>query len=167
MLFFMKISWKGLEFGGNPNRILAIDVGGTQDILLYEEGEVMENCVQMILLPTRLIAAKIAAATVRKKAIFLSGNTMGGGPCAWAVEEHLRAGMKVYATETAALTFHDNLDKVRKSGIRIIDRPPKGFVEIPLRDVDLPALRKALKPFQVSLPKAFAVAVQDHGFYPG
>jgi len=127
----------------------------------------MENCVQMILpSPTRLVAGKIAAATARKKAIFLSGNTMGGGPCAWAVADHLRAGMKVYATETAALTLHDNLDQIRKSGVRITDHPPKGIVEIPLRDVDLPALRKALKPFQVSLPKAFAVAVQDHGFNP-
>ena len=151
-----------------PNRILAIDVGsGTQDILLYEEGKAMENCVQMVLpSPTRLVARKIAAATVQRKNIFLSGNTMGGGPCSWAVEEHLRAGRKVYATEPAALTLHDNLDGVRKSGVRITDHPPKGAVEIPLRDVDLPALRKALKPFQISLPKAFAVAVQDHGFNP-
>jgi uncharacterized protein (DUF1786 family) len=151
-----------------PQKILAIDVGsGTQDILLYEEGKAMENCVQMVLpSPTRLVARKIAAATVQRKNIFLSGNTMGGGPCSWAVEEHLRAGMKVYATEPAALTLHDNLDGVRKSGVRITDHPPKGAVEIPLRDVDLPALRKALKPFQISLPKAFAVAVQDHGFNP-
>jgi uncharacterized protein (DUF1786 family) len=151
-----------------PQKILAIDVGsGTQDILLYEEGKPMENCVQMVLpSPTRLVAQKIAAATDQGKNIFLSGNTMGGGPCSWAVEKHLQAGMKVYATEPAALTLHDNLDGVRKSGVRIIDHPPKGTMEIPLRDVDLPALRKALKPFQISLPKAFAVAVQDHGFSP-
>ena len=151
-----------------PQRILAMDIGsGTQDILLYEEGKPMENCVQMILpSPTRLVAQKIGAATVRKKAIFLSGSTMGGGPCSWAVAEHLRAGMKVYATETAALTLHDNLEKVRKSGVRIAGYPPKGVVKVHLGDVDLPALRRALKPFQVSLPRDFAVAVQDHGFHP-
>jgi uncharacterized protein (DUF1786 family) len=151
-----------------PNRILAIDVGsGTQDILLYEEGEPMENCVQMVLpSPTRLVAQKIAAATVLRKSIFLSGNTMGGGPNSWAVEEHLRKGLKVYATETAALSFHDNLDQVRKSGVGITDHPPKRALKIPLRDVDLPALRKAFKPFQISLPPAFAVALQDHGFNP-
>ena len=65
-----------------PQRILAIDVGsGTQDILLYEAGKPMENCVQMVLpSPTRLAAQKIGAATALKKSIFLSGNTMGGGP---------------------------------------------------------------------------------------
>lgn len=153
---------------GVPPKILAMDIGGgTQDILFYEEGKPPENCVQMVLpSPTILVARKIAAATVRRKDIFLSGNTMGGGPCSWAVEVHLRAGLKVYATETAALTFHDNLEGVRKSGVRIIDHPPKGAVEIPLRDVHLPDLRKALKPFQISLPQAFAVAVQDHGFNP-
>jgi uncharacterized protein (DUF1786 family) len=151
-----------------PQRILAMDIGGgTQDILFYEEGKPPENCVQMILpSPTRLVAQRIAAATARIKNIFLSGNTMGGGPCSWAVVEHLRAGLKVYATEAAALTLHDNLDGVRKSGVRITDHPPKGAVEIALRDVHLPALRKALKPFQISLPQAFAVAVQDHGFNP-
>jgi uncharacterized protein (DUF1786 family) len=151
-----------------PQRILAMDIGGgTQDILLYEEGKPPENCVQMVLpSPTQLAARKIAAATALKKNIFLSGNTMGGGPCSWAVEKHLRAGLKVYATETAALTLHDNLDGVRKSGVRITDHPPKGAVEIPLRDVHLPALRRAFKPFQISLPQAFAVAVQDHGFNP-
>ena len=151
-----------------PRKILAIDVGsGTQDILLYEEGKAMENCVQMVLpSPTRLVAQKIAAATAVKKSIFLSGNTMGGGPCSWAAEEHLRAGLKVYATETAALTFSDNLEEVRKRGIRMTNHPPRGVVGIPLRDVDLPALQRALRPFQISLPKTFAVAVQDHGFNP-
>jgi len=151
-----------------PQRILAIDVGsGTQDILLYEEGKAMENCVQMVLpSPTRLVAQKIAAATALKKSIFLSGNTMGGGPCSWAAGEHLRAGLKVYATETAALTFSDNLEEVRRQGIQITNRPSRGAIKIPLRDVDLPALRRALRPFQISLPEAFAIAVQDHGFNP-
>ena len=31
----------------SPQGILAIDIGsGTQDVLLYEEGKPMENCVQ-------------------------------------------------------------------------------------------------------------------------
>jgi uncharacterized protein (DUF1786 family) len=151
-----------------PENILAIDIGsGTQDILLYEEGKPMENCVQMVLpSPTGIVARKISGATALEKSIFLSGNTMGGGPCSWALEKHLRAGLKVYATELAALTLSDNLDEVRRLGVRITDRPPRGAVEISLRDVDLHALRKALKPFQISLPKAFAVAVQDHGFNP-
>ena len=152
-----------------PRRILAIDVGsGTQDILLYEEGKAVENCVQMVLpSPTRLVAQRIAAATAAQKSLFLSGSTMGGGPCSWAAEEHLRAGLKIYATETAALTFSDNLEEVRKRGIQVAGRPPRGVARIVLRDVDLPALRNSLRPFQVALPETFAVAVQDHGFSPG
>ena len=151
-----------------PKQILAIDIGsGTQDILIYEEGKPIENCVQMILpSPTRLVAQQISQATASKKNIFLFGNLMGGGPCSWAVQEHLQSGRKVYATELAALTFHDHLDEIRKRGILITKKPPRGALRIRLRDVDLPALRKALKPFQVNLPLHSALAVQDHGFNP-
>jgi uncharacterized protein (DUF1786 family) len=150
-------------------RILAIDVGsGTQDILLYEEGKPMENCVQMVLpSPTRLVAEEIAAATAARKSLFLCGTTMGGGPNSWALEEHLRKGLKVYSTEAAALSFHDNLEEVRKRGVKITAQGPKGAIKIPLRDIDLTALRQSLKPFRIALPEAFAVAVQDHGFNPG
>ncbi|MBI5966272.1 MAG: pyruvate formate lyase-activating protein [Deltaproteobacteria bacterium] len=151
-----------------PKKILAIDIGGgTQDILVYEEGKPMENCVQMILpSPTQIIAQQISQATAGRKNIFVTGNTMGGGPCSWAVENHLKSGLKVYATELAALTFHDNLDEVRRWGIKITNRPPKGAHAIHLRDVDLASLRKALRPFQVNLPETYAIAVQDHGFNP-
>ncbi len=151
-----------------PENILAIDVGsGTQDILLYEEGKPVENCVQMVLpSPTRIVARRISAATKAKKDLFLSGNTMGGGPCSLAVESHLKAGLKVYATELAALTFHDDLKEVEKKGVRVTNRPPEGAREIRLADVDLAALRKTMKLFGVQFPSALAVAVQDHGFNP-
>ena len=151
-----------------PQKILAIDIGGgTQDILLYEEGKPMENCVQMILpSPTRIVAQKILKATAAGKNIFLAGNTMGGGSCSWAAEKHLQAGLKVYATELAALTLHDNLNEVQRRGVRITTRPPRDVQTIYLRDVDLPSLKKTLKPFQVSLPQTCAIAVQDQGGGP-
>lgn len=151
-----------------PPKILAIDVGGgTQDILLYEEGKAIENCVQMILpSPTQIVARQIEKVTASRQDLFLSGNTMGGGPCAWAVAEHIQAGFKVYATERAALTLNDNLQEVRKQGIEIVHRAPRGAREVRLGDVDLTALRRALHPFGVSLPSRFAIAVQDHGFNP-
>jgi uncharacterized protein (DUF1786 family) len=160
---------KGSRSMAVPQKILAIDIGGgTQDVLIYEEGKPMENCVQMVLpSPTRIIAQKIFQATASRTNVFLSGNTMGGGPCFSAVEKHLRSGLKVYATKLAALTFQDNLDKVREWGIGITNRPPKDTKEIHLGDVDLPSFRKALRPFGVSFPSAYAVAVQDHGFNPG
>jgi uncharacterized protein (DUF1786 family) len=152
-----------------PKKILAIDVGsGTQDILLYEEGKPMENCVKMILpSPTRIVAQKIFKATAAGKNIFLTGNTMGGGPSTMAVAKHLQSGLKVYATELAALTFHDNLDEIRRRGVQITKRPPLGTLSIHLSDVDLVSLRKALRPFQVNFPQSYAIAVQDHGFNPG
>ncbi len=152
-----------------PQKILAMDIGsGTQDILIYEEGTPVENCVQMVLpSPTRIVAQEIVRATRRRQDIFLSGNLMGGGPSTRAAENHLRAGFKVYATEIAALTFRDNLDEVRAQGVRITRKPAKGAKEIRLRDVDWPSLKRALKPFGIPLPPSpWAIAVQDHGFSP-
>jgi uncharacterized protein (DUF1786 family) len=162
------VSLKAARSMGVPRKILAIDIGsGTQDILVHEEGKPVENCIQMVLpSPTQIVAQKIHRATHRRKNIFLSGNTMGGGPCSWAVESHLQEGLKVYATELAALTFLDNLDKVRERGIKITPHPPRGVTEIQLGDVDLRSLGKALRPFGLTLPSAYAVAVQDHGFNP-
>ena len=45
---------------------------------------------------------------------------MGGGPSAFAIRDHLDAGFPVYATEQAALTIHDNPEKVKAFGIRIV-----------------------------------------------
>ncbi|MCX5909093.1 MAG: DUF1786 domain-containing protein [Deltaproteobacteria bacterium] len=151
-----------------PQSILAIDIGGgTQDILIYEEGKPMENCAQMVLpSPTRIIAQKISQATNAGKNIFLTGNTMGGGPSTGAVLDHLHAGLKVYATELAALTLGDNLDRVRRWGIQITSLPPKKSAVIELHDVDPAPLRHTLKLYGLRLPKAKAIAVQDHGFQP-
>ena len=46
-------------------RILAVDIGaGTQDILLYEDGIPVENCVKLVLPSgTKQVAGKIARAT--------------------------------------------------------------------------------------------------------
>jgi len=152
----------------SPQGILAIDIGsGTQDVLLYEEGKPMENCVQLILpSPTQLVSARIAKATAAGKDIFLFGNTMGGGPCSWAMEKHLQAGLKVFATKPAALTFHDNLEEVKGRGVKVSGRRPKGAVPIRMGDVQLDLLSKSLAPFDILLPQSLAVAVQDHGFNP-
>ncbi len=106
--------------------ILAIDVGaGTQDILLYEEGKSVENCVQLILpSPTVVFARRIARATSARLPIFLTGNLMGGGALNWAVHAHLAAGLPVYATALAATTLHDDLAQVARMGVRLIEEQP-------------------------------------------
>ncbi len=152
-------------------RILAIDVGtGTQDILVLEAGTVIENAVQLIMpSPTALLAERVKQATTDRVDLVLTGVTMGGGPDHWAVEAHLRAGLKVYATPDAARTFDDDLERVSAMGVRVVDAPDgaSGARRLELRDFYLAELMQALRAFGVSTAfDAVAVAVFDHGAAP-
>lgn len=160
------------------NDILAIDIGGgTQDILLYQEGKPIENCFKLVLpTPTVLVANKIREVTRQGKGLLLTGRLMGGGACVKAVKEHLTKGLSIYAVPSAAKTISDNLDSVMAMGINIIeneealrgsyqDKTDKhvDFSEVTMGDMDLHTLSEALKPYGISLPSTVAVAVQDHG----
>jgi uncharacterized protein (DUF1786 family) len=151
----------------NPDRILAIDVGaGTQDILLWEAGQPMENNVKLVLPSwTTILARRVKRATQDGRPLFLTGNLMGGGPVVSAMKRHLRAGLPVTVTPRAALTVRDNLVQVRERGYTIAEEPPDlpGLLTLRTRDVDLEALMGALAPFGVVVPDTVAVAVQDHG----
>jgi uncharacterized protein (DUF1786 family) len=152
-------------------RILAIDVGtGTQDVLVFEAGTLIENAVQLIMpSPTALVAERVKVATADRVDLLLTGVTMGGGPDHWAVEAHLRAGLKVYATADAARTFDDDLERVTSMGIRIVDGPNATGAarRLELRDVYTAELMTALGAFGVSTAfDAVAVAVFDHGAAP-
>ncbi|MDP9264697.1 MAG: DUF1786 domain-containing protein [Chloroflexota bacterium] len=149
-------------------RVLAIDIGaGTMDTLLYDPSEPMENAVQLVLPSATAIAGKrIAAARERGRDVFLHGNLMGGYHTTNAVWRHLEAGLRVYATELAARTVHDDLDLLRRRGVRVVEDTPDGAVPIEFRDLDLPRLAAALAPYDVTLPPTVAVAAQDHGFSP-
>lgn len=152
-------------------QILAIDVGmGTQDILLYDSKLRIENCVKMVL-PSRtnIVAKKIMAATKKRRDIVLLGRVMGGGPCSSAVKKHIAAGLRVYSTEEAAKTLHDNLERVIELGVRMIgEEEARGMeaIKIEMKDLDLYSLEEAFALFGLDLPRNFAVAVQDHGYAP-
>jgi uncharacterized protein (DUF1786 family) len=152
-------------------RILAIDVGtGTQDVLVFEAGTLVENAAQLIMpSPTALVAQRVREATADRVDLVLTGVTMGGGPNHWAVEAHLKAGLRVYATENAARTFDDDLERVTAMGIRIVDGPNGAgdARRLELRDVYTAELMTALGAFGVSTAfDAVAVAVFDHGAAP-
>lgn len=154
-------------------RILAVDIGtGTQDILLFDAGTVIENAVQMIMpSPTMLVAEQVKQATLDRAAIVLTGVTMGGGPAHWAVEAHLREGLGVYATPDAARTFDDDLARVEAMGVRVVDdgeiAPAAKARRLELRDFDFEAVASALTAFGVKADvDAVAVAVFDHGAAP-
>jgi uncharacterized protein (DUF1786 family) len=154
-------------------KILAVDVGtGTQDILLFDTDEEIENCLQMVMpSPTVLVAKAIRQATAAGRPILLGGVMMGGGPCAWAAEGHLRAGHTVYATPEAARTFNDDLSEVERIGVKVVAEREanklKDVVCLEMRDFDYEAIARAFASFGVSLrPDALAIAVFDHGNAP-
>ncbi len=148
--------------------LLAIDVGkGTQDILVYEPGRAIENAVQLVLpAPTAIVAARIQEAMENGEDIFLHGHCMGGGSSVAAIARHLRAGLKVYATEAAARTIHDNPARVREMGIQVVDHPPTNAVAIHTADFMEPELRATFETFGIRYPEHQAFAVQDHGYSP-
>src|SRR5437868_13617888 len=140
-------------------RVLCIDVGtGTQDILLYDSSQEMENCVQMVLpSPTEIVARRVSAATAARHTLLLRGVTMGGGPGAWAVEAHVKEGLPVYATPDAARTFDDELERVAAMGVRVVDADELETLWeqlgsdkatlIEMQDVDLAAIDDTLRAF--------------------
>ncbi|MBI4496384.1 MAG: pyruvate formate lyase-activating protein [Chloroflexi bacterium] len=156
-------------------RILALDIGtGTQDILLFDSSRNIENCPKLVMpSATSIIAGRVEAATARRDAIVLSGVVMGGGPCSWAVERHLKAGLPVYATPEAARTFDDHLENVERMGVTVVGEDEaqnlvgEGVTRIEMKDLDLAAVGRALEAFGVE-PRydGVAVAVFDHGAAP-
>ncbi len=148
--------------------LLAVDVGaGTQDILLYREDVPLEGSTKMVLpSPTVIVAERINRARLEGKDVFLRGPTMGGGASTAAIRWHLSAGLKVYATSTAAATINDNLERVAALGVKIQEDAPSSAVVIETGDLDIPALTQAFGLFDLELPREIAVAVQDHGFSP-
>lgn len=153
-------------------RILAVDIGtGTQDILLFDSSGPVENSPKLVLpSPTAIAAARIRRATASRRPVIVTGTIAGGGPCSWAIEEHLRAGLPAFATPDAARTFDDDLERVRELGITIVsdDEAVRLHAEtVTLRDLDLDAIRTALAAFEV--PTTFdgiAVGCLDHGEAP-
>jgi uncharacterized protein (DUF1786 family) len=103
-------------------KILAVDIGtGTQDIYLFDSRIDIENGFKLVLpSPTMMVYRKIKNLTRQQRPILLTGVPMGGGPCQWAAEEHVKAGFLVYATPSAAYTFNDDLSAVQSMGIQII-----------------------------------------------
>lgn len=156
--------------------ILAVDIGtGTQDILLFDSQRDVENCLKMVMpSPTVRLAQAVRAATARGDNLVLTGVLMGGGPCAWAVGDHLKAGCRVFATPSAARTFNDDLAAVADMGITLVSddearRMNGPLAKLRMADFDYRAIAEAFARFDVNLDRdldALAIAVFDHGNAP-
>ncbi|HII06108.1 MAG TPA: DUF1786 domain-containing protein [Methanotrichaceae archaeon] len=148
--------------------LLAVDVGaGTQDILLCEEGVPIENSAKMVMPSQTVIVGKwIDRARLRGRDVFLVGTTMGGGASGRAAKRQIEAGLRVFATPKAALTFNDDLERVKKMGVVITeDAPPEAEV-VEMADIDLPGIKETFERFGIDMPKDAVFAVQDHGYSP-
>jgi uncharacterized protein (DUF1786 family) len=96
---------------------------------------------------------------------------MGGGPCHWALEAHLKAGHAAYATPEAARTFDDDLEVVAGMGVQVVTnheaRRLAGVERVEMRDLDLQAIRAALAAFEVDTQfDGLALGCLDHGASP-
>jgi uncharacterized protein (DUF1786 family) len=166
------------------DRVLAVDVGlGTADILLTLPGEPLENAVRLVVPSrTQVVAREIAAATAAGATVVFHGPVMGGGASGAAMKRHLAAGLRFVAGESAALTFADDLERVRARGVEVVsdaeaaamaaeaadDRLSAGGpVDVRSGDLDPDGLRAVLERLGVD-PRcdAVCVAAQDHGFSP-
>jgi len=154
-------------------KILALDIGtGTQDILLFDSGKTVENCIKMVMpAPTVIAARRIRDVTAAGKTLVLMGVNMGGGPVADALRSHLQAGLRVYATPEAAETFDDDMRVVQEMGVVLANEKDLERMDaaqkVELKDLDLAMVAKALAAFDVSPDwDALAVAVFDHGKAP-
>ena len=154
-------------------KILAVDMGtGTQDILLFDSAQPVENSVKMVMpSATQVAAGRIRRATAAGRALLLTGVIQGGGPCSWALEDHLKGGHAAYATPEAAKTFDDDLEQVERMGVRVVSDAEAGALgdvdRVELRDLDLEAIRAALAAFDVSPAfDGIALGCLDHGASP-
>ncbi|MCZ7570751.1 MAG: DUF1786 domain-containing protein [Ardenticatenaceae bacterium] len=162
-------------------QILAVDVGtGTQDILLFDTEKEPENAFKLVMpSPTVLVGRRVEAATRAGQRLLLTGVTMGGGPSAWAVERHKKAGLTTFATPDAARTFNDDLEAVQRDLDVIIVGDDEAaalacqedVAHVAMRDFDIEAIRGAFSAFEVPLDldparTLLAVAVFDHGNAP-
>jgi uncharacterized protein (DUF1786 family) len=111
-------------------------------------------------------------ATQAGEDLLLTGVTMGGGPCAWAASDHLKASYQVFATPKTARTFNDDLEEVAAMGVQIVNDDEvsslAGVRHLQMLDFDYEALGRAFGAFGVDLGRTdvLAVAVFDHGNAP-
>jgi uncharacterized protein (DUF1786 family) len=148
-------------------KILAIDIGaGTQDILLFDPRQKIENCISLVLpTPSRFIAEKLK--TIEGH-VYIHGDTIGGGSLGRVIVHHLRKGYRVVMEESAAYSIRNDLDEVKSMGIEVGKKPKiDDFQEIAIREIDLRLFEEFLSNFGEGLKvDVIAIAVQDHGVSP-
>jgi uncharacterized protein (DUF1786 family) len=149
---------------------LALDIGaGTMDVLLYDDQELIENSLKMVMpSPTRFYANKVRYHTKKGNDIAIRGFTIGGGQLTSAIKNHTHKN-NVYMTPIAAYSLRNDLDEVREMGVKIIDESHDiGGETIFLNEIKLNQIEMFLKCFSETLMDVdlVAISVKDHGASP-
>lgn len=148
--------------------VLCLDIGsGTQDVLLARPGFEPENWPKFIIpAPARFIAQKIRNLREAKCSVWLYGHNMGGG-FVKALKEHMKAGLGVAISTSAAHAIHDNIDFVKDMGIHICENAPDKYVPVYLSDFSPQYWEGFLSLAGLPMPNKVVIAAQDHGYSLG
>jgi uncharacterized protein (DUF1786 family) len=152
-------------------KILAIDIGsGTQDILFYDDNDMIENSIKLVFPSPPVIVSKIIKKSNTN--LYFDGDIMGGGKIKNHIINHIEKGYKVAMEKQAAKTIKDDLKVVEAIGVELVDegsyKNDSKFVDyskITLKDVDIDELSLTIAKYDLDFSFDYiAVAVQDHGF---
>jgi len=155
------------QFLRQTGPVLCLDIGsGTQDALLARPGLECENWPRFVLpSPARLVAKRIRELTQLRRSLWLYGDNMGGG-FGRALQEHLAAGLAVWATPAAAAAIHDNMDVVLHMGVQLAECCPADCAPVHLSDYSPDFWAALLRQAGLPLPHLVLAGAQDHGLHP-
>lgn len=149
------------------SRILTIDVGaGTMDVL-YFDTRCAEHFKAVVKSPVASLSQQIEATPGR---LLILGREMGGGAVSRALKERARSG-EVSISLSASPTVHHDLDRVRSTGIRVLEDEAAeamaaegGYSVLELGDLPIGRLREIASGFDVPFRfDVLGVCAQDHG----
>ncbi len=146
---------------------LLVDVGaGTMDVLYFDEESDL-HYKAVVKSPAKYLAEKVAGLPGN---IVVLGNEMGGGAISDVLRQRAQENEVVMSVSSAA-TIHHDLEKVRSSGIKVVEdteaeelQRDSNYSVITLGDLQMERLKGIVDGFGV--PFSFdvvGVCAQDHG----
>ncbi len=152
------------------SRFLFIDVGaGTMDILYYDDSDLL-SYKAVVKSPVRHLAEKAAAIPGN---LVVTGVEMGGGAISNVLQQRAQ-NHKVVMSISSSATIHHNTDRVRASGIQIVEddaaeklKKDPEYSHFLLGDLELNRLKQIVDAFGVPFDfDVVGVCAQDHGVPP-
>jgi uncharacterized protein (DUF1786 family) len=152
------------------NRFLLVDIGaGTMDILFYDLASGLHY--KAVARSPVLDLADQAAAL--KGPLVVTGTEMGGGSISRVLKDRAREN-EVIMSASAALTINHNLDRVRATGIHVVNNTEaealtqdSRYTHLCIKDLQPERLCRLMESLGVAFDfDVLAVCAQDHGTPP-